>query len=194
MKSILVIPELEIIENEKLRKALEDKYTEYMINWIYPDEGNYPVEKIKAFINSIATKSNSSSQKLIHIFAIGNKLSHIVQNTLLKTLEETSHNILILVSNQNLLLPTVRSRMQIEYLNVDSESIAEEFNTKKISELSKETRENVLKFITSKINSYNSISNESVKEVLIYQEMFEKIKANCKIEAVLMEGLKRIGK
>ena len=118
------------------------------------------------------------------------KISPISQNTFLKTLEESTSSIILIVDNIESLLPTVRSRCEVYDTQTNGEENTSESNLTEItfdtisslSKLDRESLKDLLKSKSKEITDYNKL--------LKYDEAIKQLNANCKTESVLIELLR----
>ena len=88
-----------------------------------PNKKDITVDKVKMLVDSFAQKPFVSTSRAA-IIVDGEKMNEHAQNKLLKVLEEPAGEdiILILTSNPEMLLPTIRSRCITKWLGYDDES------------------------------------------------------------------------
>lgn len=196
MKLIIVSKKLPDLVSDSLISELRDIVgADFSYTLIEPKEKSYKVEEIKEFVRRISLKKDSNTSKIVSVITKGDSLSPIVQNSLLKPLEDSDVNLLILVKNPHSLLPTVRSRMQEKHMSISKdEFLTDNKNLKDldfdaITSLSKLERSEVVKNLESIIES---IDSSQIDKVLFYQDAIHKINANCKVEAVLIELIAKI--
>lgn len=183
MKLIIISKNIEI-ENDDLRSELLEKYPDFEYVFLEPTDENWKIEEIRNFLNKVNKKQSEFTSRIFYILKNGDKLNPVCQNALLKTLEESNYSIGILVKNEASLLPTIKSRCQNIYLNTEAEnSDSEDIKFDEIIQLSKSERKDVLSLLEQKM--YSSIAIPA--KGLFYQEAINKINANCKVEATLIE-------
>lgn len=166
--------------------------------FIEPKDKSYKIEEIKNFTSKLNRKQSDLTQNLFYILLYGDNLSPVCQNALLKTLEESAYSIGILVKNTNSLLPTIKSRCQTLNLSsrfdevktgISSSSSHSEINLD-YSKLAKLDRNLVIKELEETIES---LKNDEVTKTLPLQNAIDKLNANCKVEAVLVEMERALG-
>jgi len=178
------------IENDALKAELSTKFEGYEFVFIKPADDSYKIEEIRDFLSKINKKQSEFTRNIFYILKSGDKMSQVVQNSLLKTLEESNYSIGILVKNEAALLPTIRSRCQILYLdfkieeNIDSDDIGFD----EISSMAKQERIDVVTSIEHKM--YSIIKTPT--KAIFYQDALNKLNANCKIESVLVELVEKL--
>ncbi|MFN2526299.1 MAG: DNA polymerase III subunit delta' [Actinomycetota bacterium] len=98
------------------------------LHHIRPEGPLIPVDLIREGVVAEATRSPFESDRKVFILEEGDRMNEAAQNALLKTLEEPSaDSIFILTADQEEeLLPTVRSRCRIVYLEPVSEQAVSE--------------------------------------------------------------------
>lgn len=137
---------------------------------IVEPDGNYiKIDQIRDMQDSIYQKPIISSKK---VFIINNadKMREEAQNALLKTLEEPPHYIVIIlvVSNENLLLNTIKSRcLKIHFSNLSKEEVKLYM---KQNNLTKDLTENILDLCNGSIGKFDSMQ----KDIELYSEIENK--------------------
>ncbi len=151
----------------------------------------YTADQIREFIRGQAQKRNPEVPEQVCVFLQADTMSHIVQNMLLKTLEESSCHILLLVENVDSLLSTIRSRCQTDYIVIKDRQrkngvheLLDLSSAEKIVALAKNERDEVIRILELEMQATPSAE---YSRILALQEAVHKIKANCKVEAVLFE-------
>jgi len=164
------------------------------------DKLSIGIEDVKNFQKNLIYKPFQESAQL-GIIHDAQKLTHEAQNSLLKTLEEsTKETIYILtVNNEKNLLPTIRSRSRIVYIQTEQEeenTLDNFFDLDLVSqfeviEKASEERDSAVEFINElesivKTKFEISIKNGNIdgsKKILedlkVIQKSREKIAANC---------------
>lgn len=109
------------------------------------DKKTIGVDAIRELTDDTAIKPFASERK-VYIIRDGDLLTEAAQNALLKTLEEPSEYIvfIIITTNENLLLQTVKSRSTLIHFPPVSEKIVEEYIEEKYSEA--ENKEFLIKY------------------------------------------------
>lgn len=126
-------------------------------------------EEIKQLLNNISTTSQFNNAK-IYIINGAEKLSAVVYNAILKTLEEPENNIYAFLVTKNIeaVKETIKSRCQIIYINTTKEQIIinEEYNML-ANKIIKNIEENNIKAIAINSEIYTDIENrEHFKKIL----------------------------
>lgn len=186
MKYILInsLPSIESIQNI-VRKKINFIPEEPSFNVITPKEGKYTSEEIREFFEQI-TRSRLQSENTIHIIMQCELITPVTQNIMLKPLEESNCVIILSVNNPASILPTIRSRCNEIYVektlgeNQSSRIKEIKLDLPKLSKMDRETLIAELVFMVDH-------SNADHKVILAFEESIKMLKANCKIESVLME-------
>ncbi|MCX8034924.1 MAG: hypothetical protein N3A71_01395 [Candidatus Dojkabacteria bacterium] len=173
-------------QNSFLKKYGE-KYLKFY--FLSPQEDSYTVEYVKHLIKTYFFYNNITLDECI-VFLKSETFTPIVQNMLLKLIEETERNI-VFISKKNIFLKTVLSRMQIEY-DKDLELIQEQT----VSKLFQNTHE-LVNTVKSKDKKDRQAYLESVEYlisqckdvniIMLLEDVYRKIKANCNIDSVIID-------
>jgi len=151
--TIIVSQDLEFV-----KKYIVEKIGSKLIKTFYADEleksGEFKIELAKEVVKEAYIAEEST--KYIILCAISYNTT--VQNSLLKLLEEPPRNIvfIIIVKSKTALLPTIRSRMKIEFLKSDKEPYELNINIKNLS------LDEIYRFLKSSKN----ISKDELKEII----------------------------
>lgn len=193
MKLVLVNKNgAEEIIKDYLEKILKDNEAEF--NFITAKAEKYTIDEIKAFTRNLGKKPNSSknTKSIVYVILKAETLSNVCQNALLKTLEESEYSIILNTNSEQILLPTIRSRCQVEYLKNDQEAITnstELLDFSNIATWAKKDRAEVKLFLANKMNE---LKPDEVEKALIIEDAIKKIDANCKVDAVLFELVSKL--
>lgn len=193
MKVILQTKLDSLNSKEQLIALLQDKFgsnSEFI--FIEPKDKSYKIEEIKNFTSKLNRKQSNLTENLFYILLSGDNLPLICQNALLKTLEESEYSIGIVLQNVNSLLPTIRSRCQMISLQSTAYSLqSTENNIVKnleidldYAKLAKAERNEVVLKLEETIET---LSGGQVTKTLQLQNAIDKLNANCKVEAVLID-------
>ncbi|MFW5720082.1 MAG: hypothetical protein ACOCXT_03590 [Candidatus Dojkabacteria bacterium] len=151
----------------------------------------YTADQIREFIRGQVQKRDPEEPEQVCVFLQADTMSHIVQNMLLKTLEESPYHVLLLVENVDSLLSTIRSRCQTEYIVIKDRQrkngvpeLLDLSSAEKVVALAKQERDEVIRVLELEMQATPSAE---YSRILALQEAVHKIKANCKVEAVLFE-------
>lgn len=152
--------------------------------FISSKDKSYKIEEIRNFISKLNNKQTGMVGNLFYILLNGDSLPPITQNALLKTLEDSSYSIGILVKNIDSLLPTIKSRCQVIQLRVTSDELKVDKTELDFGKLAKMERVDAISTLE---NAIASLSNEKILNSLQFQDAINKLNANCKVEAVMIE-------
>jgi DNA polymerase III delta prime subunit len=190
MKSIITAKNIATIDEGDFLIRLEEKLGKYKFAFLRPKDQSYKIDEIKDFIKTLRKKQSEFTQDIFYLIMSSDSLSTICQNALLKTLEESPYNIGLVVENSSSLLPTIHSRcssIQIEIDATDKKEIIDPITINDIAQISKLDRNEAIKKLETTLAS---ITSDNFQQILAYQNAIDKLKANCKIEAVLYELLR----
>lgn len=182
-------------DQETFLNKYKDKYSNFYV--LSPQEDNYTVEYVRQLIKTYFFYNNISSNECI-LFLKSETFTPIIQNMLLKVIEETDRNV-VFISKKNVFLKTILSRMQIEYERVDDS----ETNNKNIDVLFRDVNE-LINSIKSKDKKDRQAYLDNV-EYLIHrcgdfqiigylEELYKKIKNNCNIDSAIIDFQYKLGK
>jgi DNA polymerase-3 subunit delta' len=153
VSTIIVSQDLEFA-----KKDILDKIDSKLIKTFYADEleksGEFKIELAKEVVKEAYIAEESI--KYIVLCALSYNIT--VQNSLLKLLEEPPRNIvfIIIVKSKTALLPTIRSRMKIEFLKSEKEPYNLSLNLKNLS----------LSDIFAYLKEHKNISKDELKEII----------------------------
>jgi len=145
------------------------------------DKTNLQVADIESLIDNVQLKPMIYSYKVVFITNVEG-LSEIVQNKLLKTLEEPNPNVVFVLACTNIekLLPTIKSRLKKHYVSsIDLEIVADDLKVQGI---------NIDKFIHCDISLTDAIkySDEKSCDVLnLVQESIYNLKSTANIPNIV---------
>lgn len=159
------------------------------------------IEKLREILPKINLKPYQSPKKIV-IIEDAHKLTIEAQNSFLKTLEEPPQNtiILLLIENQDQLLPTIQSRCSVinlkstnqigsnssnlsnEIIEIQNLSIGLKF--KKAAEIAS-TRENAQKWLKNAILSLHESVSKSANLIIKCQEAQNKLSQNINTRLVI---------
>ena len=162
---------------------------------IEPDGTNIKIDQIRELVKSVYEKPIVSSKK-VYIINDSNLMTKEAQNSLLKTLEEppTFVTIVLISSNDNLFLPTIKSRCaKINFNQLSNEEIKKilktKFNIENISDLVLKIADGSVKKAIKvqekekayeKINEiYSKIENISLIDIINIKEIIFKDKEDA---------------
>ena len=160
-------------------------------------ENSIGIEKIREVISTINLKPYQSLQKIV-VIQNAHKMTPEAQNSFLKTLEEPPKNtfIVLLVENEDQLLPTILSRCQIinlvgahlcvrpinDILEIQKMPLGLRF--KKASEIAV-NRESAQNWLKNAIFTLHENVNESAEIIIKFQKALKKLDQNVNTRLVL---------
>lgn len=135
-------------------------------------------EEIDSLVESICIKPYESKKK-VYIIKAADKMTPQASNTFLKTLEEPSGDavIILLTTNENLLLPTVVSRCQtVKFRNVSKEKIKkylkENYNTEDtLSDLAAEYSKGILNKAVNIVKGNDGILKQREEVIKLFDDI-----------------------
>lgn len=142
------------------------------------DETTIKREEIDGLIESICRKPYESKQK-VYIIKDADEMTAQAANTFLKTLEEPAGDsvIILLTTNENLLLPTVVSRCQtVKFRNVSKETIKkylkENYNVEEtLSDLAAEYSKGILNKAVNIVSGNDGILNQRAEIIKLFDHI-----------------------
>ncbi len=196
MKLIVVSKTLNDIESsEALITSFKNTLgMDFQFLLINPEDIKYKITEIKKINDRMARKSAGLDGENVYVLMQSDTLSPICQNALLKTLEESNSSMVLVVKNIETLLPTVKSRCQTKFIEVDESEksvveIVDLFGYDDIPGMSKLERNKVKEQLDKMLNSAVKPTD---KQIVHIHEAIRKIDSNCKVESVLFELLWKI--
>jgi DNA polymerase III subunit delta' len=196
MKLILVSRDLYGVEGSVITPVLPEYVkSSNSLNFIYPkDKITYKIDQIKEFTSSLNKKPSDSENVPVYLLMMAHTLTPICQNALLKTLEESIYNLILVTRNVDALLPTIKSRCQIVFMEKADQHVEApkySLDLASIPALIKLDRNEVKALLEYEI----SISSpEHFEKVLSLQNALKKVEANCKIESLLYDVILELEK
>ena len=142
---------------------------------IYPDGNSIKIAQIRQMQEKVYQKPIVSNKK-VFIIDQSEKMTEEAQNSLLKTLEEPPEYmvIILITSNENKLLNTVKSRcIRINFAGLSKQEITEYANKKQINILSS----NILEMCNGSIGKLEKI-NENIEEYNLLEKATNKLTNN----------------
>jgi DNA polymerase-3 subunit delta' len=135
-------------------------------------------EEIDSLVESICIKPYESKKK-VYIIKAADKMTPQASNTFLKTLEEPSGDavVILLTTNENLLLPTVMSRCQtVKFRNVSKEKIKkylkENYHTEDtLSDLAAEYSKGILNKAVNIVNGNDDILKQREEVIKLFDNI-----------------------
>lgn len=189
-----IFVENQVIPNKTIENNLSVKIVE-------PEKNNIDKNKILEIKKYITTKSQESDYK-IYFISNAEMMNQSSSNTLLKTLEEPSDNVIafIITGNSNKLLPTILSRVERftnyyqtettsdEPLIIDSLSFKnyEEFINikKKLQTLEKQELIETLRKLGKKL-LIESVTSDNINKILLIEKIINILENNGNIDLTL---------
>ncbi len=171
---------------ESFLNKYKDKYSKFY--FLSPQDDSYTVESVKQLIKTYFFYNNISSNECIS-FLKSETFTPIIQDMLLKLIEETERNI-VFISKKNVFLKTILSRMQIEYERIDdSETNDIDVLFKDFNELINSIKSKEKKDRQDYLNGIEYLINISsyVKVIHCLEELYKKIKSNCSIDSAIID-------
>ncbi len=179
------------------------------------EKNSIGIDEVKALQKEMMFKPFQEG-KQIAIINDSQKLTHEAQNSLLKSLEESSDNSIYILSvdNEKNLLPTIRSRSRIVYTqheaSEDSDALTDIFEKDLVTQFSQvekfsENRDSALEFINEVENSIKvkfetdikngniDGSRKNLEALVIVQKSREKIAGNCNKRLTLESMIVQLG-
>lgn len=178
---------------ETVKKKVEsflDKSLDLDYIFISPKEGKYLIDDIRSFLKKL---NITRLQKKVPVYVILNAdlMQPIVQNSILKALEESKNTIVLTVSNISSLLPTVRSRCIEIFDKFEPQDLNKNIELD-IENLLKMDRAELIKTLSEFQYSIDKNENNFSVKILALERAIRLLQSNCKIEAVLMELNRKI--
>jgi len=186
-----------IVISNNLSRALEETIKEINTqNYIILEYDDFKIENAHELINH----AYIASEEKRYLIAKFNTINTVSQNALLKLLEETPKNIIIIfiAKAKSIFLPTIRSRMVFEikkYEEQKKESIFDfkKLDTKNIYQFLKNIKtvekETIKQFIYDAFDYYQSFDNHKQEELELFDKALRLIELNSLKNAILSEIL-----
>lgn len=181
-------------EQEIFLNKYKDKYSKFYV--LSPQEDNYTVEYVKQLIKTYFFYNNISSNECI-LFLKSETLTPIIQNMLLKVIEETDRNV-VFISKKNVFLKTILSRMQIEYERIDDSETNKNINVlfKDLNELINSMMPKDKRDRQAYLDSVEYLIHRCTDFQIIFylEKLYKKIKNNCNIDSAIIDFQYKLGK
>jgi hypothetical protein len=172
-------PNIELI-GKKINLQLQKEFL--FMQFVPENKTSYQVSDIDRFKKKLSFSKNINNQNHFYLLTHGHNMSNVIQNSLLKTLEESKYPIGIITSNHNSLLPTLYSRCQV--ILIDEELYTNEYFELDYDSMLKMERKELIIYLEKYIKN---LDMQNFLQIDNLDKALKMIKANCKIEPVIIE-------